>query len=218
MLAQAKVLYADVEFEKCIAKLASADRWGLTLEERKEVLLYRGLCEAASGQSALASRAFAALLEAFPTARLPAFTSPKIQALFEQVRAVQPKPRPSDRPARVELSSPPSFIQGVAPTPAPAPAPPSRVGVLVLSGVAVGALSAGFALGVDAHHLEGLANDATQYETAADRDGTRALQEARFANVAFVAAGSCAVAAGLWFFLQRRGPVVTSSTSSSPGR
>ena len=218
MLAQAKVLYADVEFEKCIAKLASADRGGLTLEERKEVLLYRGLCEAASGQSAPASRAFAALLEAFPTARLPAFTSPKIQALFEQVRAVQPKPRPSDRPARVELSPPPSFIQGVAPAPAPAPAPPSRVGVLVLSGFAVGALSAGFALGLDAHHLEGLANDATQYETAADRYGTRAVQEARFANVAFVAAGSCAVAAGLWFFLQRRGPVVTSSTSSSPGR
>jgi len=112
-LAQARVLYQGLEYEKALLKLKKAEETkGLPDTERVEVLVYSGLCHYQLGEEPAARAAFRAALKIDVKAQLPPLTSPKIAAVFnEEVAAVAPKP-----------AEPVKVVETPRPQPQPEPA------------------------------------------------------------------------------------------------
>jgi hypothetical protein len=112
-LLQAKQLYGGLEYERCVQRLDMASRVRTsTPREKVEIDLYGGLCQYQLGHSIEAERHFISALRQDPEARLPAYTSPKIVEVYQELqkrlarsrpREEQRKPPPErERPAVVE--------------------------------------------------------------------------------------------------------------------
>jgi tetratricopeptide (TPR) repeat protein len=115
-LAQARVLYQGLEYEKALVKLKRAEETpGLPDAEHVEVLVYIGLCRYQLGDEAAARTAFRAALKADPAVRLPPLTSPKIVAVFN-AEVAKAAPPPTETPKATE---PPKLAE----TPKAAPEP-----------------------------------------------------------------------------------------------
>lgn len=89
-LAQARVFYQGLEFERCLQRLNQAVDRESTVREQAEIALYAGLCNAQLGNFEEAEPHFSRALELDRTLELPPYTSPKIEALFKEVAAKLP--------------------------------------------------------------------------------------------------------------------------------
>lgn len=107
-VAQAKDLYAKLEFEKCLKRIAQASQWRSSPRELLEIELYAGLCHFNLGQKADAEERFKQAVRIDPAAELPPYTSPRAVELFAKLRKtmkpkVEPPPKPpEDIPGLVE--------------------------------------------------------------------------------------------------------------------
>lgn len=198
-LAQARVFYQGLEFERCVQRLEQAVVRENTVAEQAEIALYAGLCNAQLGNFEQAESHFTRALELDRTLELPPYTSPKIEAMFQE--AAEKLPAGSEAPSRAVV---------LTPSDAPAPEypglnltePPRRsyVAPVALGGAALLAGSAATYFGLQAQRLEGQAN-AAHFEVDAHRLGKDARQNAVLANVGLgvaAAAVSGAVITWLW--------------------
>ena len=212
-LQQARVYYQGMEFEKCIARLEQAARWKNTPQELVEIELYNGLCKYNLGKSRDAEDHFQVALQLDREAKLPPYTSPKIEALYKKVKDRLPKPPPEK--AEVAKAEEPKAQDAPVKTdllPRPEEKPSSQVDFteaapkksyavpLALGGAAVVAAGVGGYLGMRAKQLETSAN-AAHFESDAIAQGNQAKQNALFANVGFGVAGAAATAALLTWAL-----------------
>lgn len=107
-VAQAKDLYAKLEFEKCLKRIAQASQWRSSPKELLEIELYAGLCHFNLGQKADAEERFKQAVRIDPSAELPPYTSPRAVELFAKLKKtmkpkVEPPPKPpEDIPGLVE--------------------------------------------------------------------------------------------------------------------
>ncbi len=194
-LAQARIFYQGLEFERCLQRLDLAGQRETSLPEQAEIELYKGLCHYHLDEVAPAKEHFARAVALDASVELPPFTSPKIIAVFDEVRA-RAAPSPSDAPRQNALTPPPRAppSNGLDLT---ASQPPRRsyVAPLSFAGGAVLAGSAAVLFGAQARSLEQAAN-AAHFESDAFRLGAQARQRALFANVSIgvaVAAASGAL-------------------------
>ena len=225
-LAQAKVYYQGLEYEKCLQRLDQAARWRNTPREAVEVELYAGLCKYNLGRFKDAEDNFYLALQLDPDAGLPPFTSPKILALFEEVRAravaadpsaapvvdaadtAAPEPGTPDVPKQAEASPvllPKTSSEGGSALDAslreePAEGGPRYVAPIALGGAAVVAAAFGGIMGIQARQAETEAN-AAFYEADAIALGQKAQRNATLANVGFGVALAAATGAVITFLL-----------------
>ena len=86
-LTQARVFYQGLEFERCIQRLEQAVQRESTPAEQAEIELYAGLCHYHLADEKTAKERFARAVALDARIALPPFTSPKIVAVFDEVRA-----------------------------------------------------------------------------------------------------------------------------------
>ncbi len=205
-LAEAKALYAALDFERCLERLdQAAKQWTSTPRELFEIEVFTGLTHLNLGQTARAREHFRVAQRIDPAGALPPYSSPKAVDLWLDVkRSLAPKPPPfpdsdlpDDAPRRAEL-------QPQLPASPLAPAPPiawrRHAAPAALSLLAAAGLAVGVGLGVRAKQLEGQANTAA-FEADFRRLGGAAQAHAAGANVAFGVAAASAVTAGLLWWL-----------------
>ncbi len=217
-LKAAKAHYQDLDFEKCLKKLAQASKARHSRADEIEIELYSGLCAFNLGDKGAAERHFRAALELEPTTELPAYTSPKIVELFRGIqrrveRAKPPLPEPApertvEAPARTEPLVEPEPEQPAPETlaverrrfapEAPAASRPAPVLPIVLAGLAVAAAGTGTYFGLQARDQAERANGAF-FESDAIAHGERAQRNALIANVSFGVAAIGGVSAALTF-------------------
>lgn len=201
-LAEAKVLYEQVKYERALERLAQAYREPLAEAERVEVELYSGLSRFNLGHEPEALSHFEIALQLDRQAQLPPFSSPKAEALFAQaarrVAKLPPRP-PSDAP-----KAPPAVT--LIPDPLPAPvvplaAPSNHRWVRASLGVGMG-LSAvgGVLLLLRAQSLAQQGNE-NPFEQPAFEQQREARRWATGAYVAFGVAGAAGSALLLHFLL-----------------
>ncbi|HJZ88272.1 MAG TPA: hypothetical protein VKN99_24025 [Polyangia bacterium] len=106
-LKHAEALYADAQYPEAVAALDELlARRDLAPAARLEATLYLGMGQLALGNEQAARARFQELLEANPAYELPRYTSPKIRALFDQIRAqVQGGPRLEALPPLAEAAA-----------------------------------------------------------------------------------------------------------------
>lgn len=206
---QAKVFYQGLEFEKCLARLEQATRWkGSSAKELTDLELYRGLCSFNLGDQQQAQGAFRAALAANPAAALPPYTSPKIEALFEQVKAelapAAAASATSDAPVKPQLlpgpdGSAPPAVEGA---PAEVTGGRSVALPLALGGVAVLAVGTGVLMGMQAKSFEAQAH-AAHFDSDARALADTAQERATFANLGYALAAAAATGAVVTFVLGR---------------
>ena len=215
-LAQGKVFFQGMEFEKCLQRMEQASRWSnLTRQDLRDIELYTGLCRFSLGQREEAVDHFTLALQLDPNTTLPPATSPKIEEVFrplaERARAAQAAT--GAEPGQDALgkdgqdssgADAPRSAHLVPPTPGPRTgvdaalepdAPKSRVLPLALGGTAVAAAGAGALLGVLARGHEARFNDRLTYYDDAQAAGKSARSMALGANIAFGIAGAAATGA-----------------------
>jgi tetratricopeptide (TPR) repeat protein len=212
LLGEAKAMYRQLDYEKCVDRAKRASRAECSAEEQAEAALYEGICQFFLGRLAAAESAFERALGLNPNARLPAFSSPKLARFFEEIAA-------SLSPRQTSPDSPPQTLE---PEPAPAPAQPPTApsapslslsapvpvskptGTWVapaLGVVALTSLGGGLASGYEAHVYETTANvaffasDGLRYDHAA-------RNAAIGANVCYGAAAAAGVAAIVVWLLE----------------
>ena len=207
-LAEARVHYQGLAYDRCLKRLDQSEHWQSTVEEEAQVALYRGLCLSGQGRAAEARAEFERGLALAPTLELPAYTSPRIRAVFEDVRAEHP---PSDAP-RKPAELPPLVVAPTSPPAAPAaPALPAaavvaprrkgrKVAAAVVGGVGVAGLAAGVILGLRARQLASESFDAA-FASEAESTADRARTHAAGANVGYGVAGASALTAGVLLLL-----------------
>lgn len=131
-LAQAKVFYQGLEYEKCIARLDQASNWQSDPAEQVEIELYSGLCHFNMGELDEAKRHFDLTLSLDSTAQLPPFTSPRISDIFEasrqkiiarNARKAPPRPPPEVKVTEKPPPKPPPDVKVTEKAP-PKPTPP----------------------------------------------------------------------------------------------
>jgi tetratricopeptide (TPR) repeat protein len=210
-LAQARVLYQGLEYEKALLKLKKAEETkGLPDAERVEVLIYSGLCHYQIGEEPAARAAFRAALKVDVKAQLPPLTSPKIAAVFdEEVAAVAPKAAPPPEPVKV-VEAPkaqPEPAVAAAATPPPvestdAKAKPGKViwPSIVAAGVAAVLVGTAAYFGKTASDR---ANEAkgTPYASDAVSISKDAQNKAHIANGLYGAAGGVAALGVVFVFV-----------------
>lgn len=215
-LAQAKVFYEGLDFEKCLKRLAQASRWkNSTRAEQVDIELYTGLCAFNLGDEAEARRSFSVALELDPKVALPPYTSPRLVAFFEGIAQREPReaPPPSspapapapvvqDPPRKVDLAPPPPPEQPVFTQTAPEPKPKKLLLPVILSGTSVAAAGGAVYFGLQARAEEKRANDRDTFYEDALASQKEAQQNARLTNAAIGVAATAAVGAVLAYVLQ----------------
>lgn len=180
-LAQARVFYQGLEFERCLQRLKQAGARESTVAEQAEIALYGGLCNAQLGNFEAAELHFTRALELDRTLELPPYTSPKIEALFQEVASRLPaaEEAPSPSAALTPRELPPPAYRG-----ADLSAQPQRsyVAPIAFGGAALLAGGAATYFGLQAQRFEGEAN-AAHFEVDAHRLGQDARRNATFANI-----------------------------------
>lgn len=227
-LAQAKVYYQGLEFEKCLQRLDQAAKQpGNSVRQQAEVELYSGLCRFNLGAREKAEADFEQAVKIDPAIALPPATSPRITEVFDTIKAkvaparveepasmmtaqsdvdsesVAPA-KPIDAPRELSLepqNAPPSSTRNeLLATPEKSP---SRVVPYALGGTAVVAAAVATYFGVTAKGHESQANDPSTYYAQAQTVGAQAKNEATVSNVLFGIAGAAAVGAVVtWFTAQ----------------
>lgn len=117
LLQEARRRFDNLEYERTLVELLSAQRLTRTQDERVSILLLKGIVLAELGKKADASDAFREALHLRPGAVLPVDVSPKIARQFDAVsealavakpapekRSKKPAPRAQPRPAPSEES------------------------------------------------------------------------------------------------------------------
>jgi hypothetical protein len=198
---QARQLYADLEFEKCVQRLEMAPQWKETTRaELKEIEIYSALCHYQLGNKRDAEDHFNLALQIDPEAQLPPYTSPKIVDLFKSLQK-KVKPR-TDKPNKTQLvpGDPPPG-DGALLVPRPDDSELRRIAVPIgLGSLAVVACGTGAYFGVRAKELEQRGHDA-YYASEGVALGGQAQDSATAANVAFgIALAAGAGAAVSYFF------------------
>jgi tetratricopeptide (TPR) repeat protein len=202
-------LYSAFEFERALAQLDKARAHSESPEMDVSIALYEGIVQLELGHDEQAEAAFKTALSLNENAVLPTRVSPKVQALFDNLKAtmseaeekVQPQPRPEPQPAP---EPPPS-----APRPAVKQPYSSGPPKLWWAPAAAGALLAGAGV-VLLLEAKGQA-DALLGHTATEPDPMSALsyrsqgpvfQALGFTGIALGAA--CVVVSALLFFVGER--------------
>lgn len=184
-LAEARVFYIALEYERCLQRLEQARSWVSAQRERVELELYFGLCSYGVGDDAQGLHHFRLALALEPSATLPPGVSPKIAHVFQE-EAARARPGP-----RVTVERPPR-------PPASGRSTRSVVVSAVLLGLGAASGGTGIYFGVQAKALESSANGAG-YFSDADRQARAAHLDAVLANVFFGLAAAAALAAVLVF-------------------
>lgn len=86
-LLAATQLFEELEYERALQQLESARALALNTEENALIAIYQGIILADSGKPEQATSAFKEGLLLNPNAELPVEVSPKVESLFEAVRA-----------------------------------------------------------------------------------------------------------------------------------
>ncbi|MBK7862329.1 MAG: hypothetical protein IPJ65_27720 [Archangiaceae bacterium] len=216
-LAQAKELYEQLDFEKCMQRIKQASQWkGSNVRELRDVELYGALCSLNLGQRAEAAERFKLALRIDEDLELPEFASPKAVKLFLYVKRklrqpAEPPPLPDED---LPPDTPPALEKGARAEAKPKAEPekpvevtsnsvlarhtPSitlGVGTLVIGGLGVG-------LGVNARSLEAQAK-ASKFESDYLAMRSQAQGNAIAANIAFGVAAALALAALVMLLLNR---------------
>lgn len=203
-LSQAKELYQALEFEKCVSRLDQASKqWQSTKDELRDIEVYGGLCQFNLGRSKAAAEHFRTALRIDESVDLPPYTSPKAVSLFLRVKQslqAPPEPLPDE-----DLPPDAPIARTLEPRKEPGPSVPSvmerhpaAVGLGIGAGVA---LAIGVGLGVNARNLSIQANEARAEQEFREK-GAQAQGYATAANVAYILAGSAAIAAVVTYFLE----------------
>lgn len=181
-------LYKALEYEEAIPKLATiTNRAGLPPNDKAEALMWLGLSHAGAGDMDNARAALAAALEANAALSLPEKVSPRIAAMFDQLKAEaaakappkDPDPPPPEDPPPSEPLSMTLIGGGVA----------AGVGVLaIVGGGVLAALAAG--------ELE-TANDRNQFQSDAKAALDTANAEVAGAAVLLPLGAALAAAGGV---------------------
>ena len=157
---EAMKLYKALEYEEAIPKLATiTNRPGLPANDKATALMWLGLSHAGAGDMDNARVALAAALESDANIALPEKVSPRITAMFEQLKA--------DAAARVKK---PPADDPPPPPDEPTPAKPlsmTLVGGGVAAGVGVLAIVGGSVLALLAAGELETANDREQFQSDA---------------------------------------------------
>lgn len=226
-LDQAKGLYQQVQYERCVDRLKQAVRWRSSLAEQVEIELYAGLCEFNLGRTTLAEERFEMAVKLDRAAKLPPYSPPKAVALFEKVAErtapVRPTPAPEPEVVRPEPKPPPDapLTAELAPrprTPEVLPEVTETKGVpgwvpLSLGGGALVLAGVGLGLNVMAQSQATEAN-AEPFEQLAYEKGDRARATATGSYVVLGVAGALAVSA-VTTWLLGDAPVSASGAPSS---
>lgn len=218
-LAQAKELYEQLDFEKCMQRIKQAGGWkGSSVHDQRDVELYGALCAFNLGQKAEAAERFRLALRIDEDLELPEFASPKAVKLFLYVKrklrqpAVPPMPdedlpadapTPSDKASKPEPASQAKADEADQPVEVTSPSLLSRHVapiMMAVGGVAVGCL--GIGLGVNARSLETQAK-AAKFESDYLATRSAAQGNAVGANVAYGVAGALLVAALVVLIMQQ---------------
>ena len=98
-LSQAKELFANLDFEKCLKRLQQAPQWKTEAPELIEIELLAGMCHYNLNQRPDAEERFRLALRMNPDAELPPYSSPKLVDFFLSVKKklrVVPPPMPKE--------------------------------------------------------------------------------------------------------------------------
>jgi hypothetical protein len=197
-LAVARHDYEALEYEKCVAALASPIPPRATASDRTDAEVLSGVCKFELGDRSAASEHFRRALRIDPHAMLPPYASPKIVAAFASaeadVRAETPAPSPPPD------SATPALAPAHAPAPPPAESPPvSRSRAIPVVALALGGAAVALgAVGAFAYlRGQGLASDANQahFESDAYALGDRAKSSMVIADIGVIGAVAFAAAA-----------------------
>lgn len=202
-LAQAKVYYQGLEFEKCLARLDQASRLpDNSRDTLAEVELYNGLCSFNLGKRDDAVENFKLALQFNPDVSLPPGTSPRIVDTFEplaaKARADRPtataeKPKRSDAPREVTLA--PTKTADAPLVTAAAPGGGSKVLPIALGGTSLVSVAVAAVFGSMAKNHEAQANDPATYYADSQALGATAQREALISNIALGVAATAAAGA-----------------------
>lgn len=159
---EAMKLYKTLEYEEAIPKLATiTNRPGLPASDKAIALMWLGLSHAGAGDMDNARVALAAALESDANIALPEKVSPRITAMFEQLKADAAakvkKPPPDDPPPPPDEPPPPPVK----------PLSMTLVGGGVAAGVGVLAIVGGSVLALLAAGELETANDRSQFQSDA---------------------------------------------------
>lgn len=209
-LAQAKVFYQGLEYEKCLARLDQATKWASDPAEEADVQLYFGLCNFNIGTLDEATRRFDLALALDPQLELPPYTSPRIVETFEQSRTKVAARKAAQPPAETKVAATDSPTKrDLTPKPDDDHRPqwvergaegPHLGAPLALAGAGALAAGAGAFFGLQAKAAESEANDA-QFASDAFAATDRAHSNAGLANVAFAVAGAAVIGAVVTYFV-----------------
>ena len=211
-LKQGRELLQNAEDERAQSAFQRALAWPHNSREQSVTAhLYLGIVHYNLMQRQQARQNFAAALKLRADAQLPHLTSPKIAALFEQVRNQLGAERAAQR-AR-EAAQKRSKTRGAASAapPRPSTTSPSRTSpegrrrlrwpVWTALGLAGASGLAGLVVGISARSLAEDANDLALTYPAAKALRDRAASRALAANILFGAAGAAALGSALLFWL-----------------
>lgn len=223
-LAQAKVFYQGLDFEKCVQRLEQAARWkNNTRSDLVEIELYSGLCKFNLHQEADAADHFEVALQLDPNVKLPPFSSPRVSELFRSV-AARVKPMDSGtatagnstQPDNTQMNKPPPPPKKDTPvavklTPNPRPTPDVKLEAtregrswalpLGLGGASVAAATVGIVFGMQAKAHEAQFNAPETFQSDADRLEQQARGEVLLANIGFGVASAAAIGAVVTYLL-----------------
>jgi hypothetical protein len=194
-LEQARIFYDEFEFAKCLVRLEDASKVQRTSEEDLIAIeVLSGLCSYNLGRIEAAEDHFRLALRLDPSAQLPAMTSPKIVALFEDVRDRLPPSKAEEPPPKPELSATPvEADHGIG------------ARTIALGVASLAALGGAIYFGVDAKRLERSANNAV-FDSDAAGWGHDAEVRASISNGGLVIAALLAVGAGVSYWLDASSP------------
>ena len=117
LLQVARRHFDNLEYERALVELLSAQRLTRTQDERVSLLLLKGIVLAEMGKKAEASSAFKEALRLQPEAALPPDVSPKISLQFEAISAalavakLEPEKRPTKPGPRASPPPPAESVQ-----------------------------------------------------------------------------------------------------------
>lgn len=98
-LSQAKELFSNLDFEKCLKRLQQAPQWKTEAAELLEIELLAGMCHYNLNQRPDAEERFRLALRMNPDAELPPYSSPKLVDFFLAVKRkmrAAPPPMPKE--------------------------------------------------------------------------------------------------------------------------
>lgn len=194
-------LLKQLEYARAIKAFEKALDWpGNTAAERATIHLQVGVAHSNLNDYDAAEASFKKALTEDRTIKLPAHTSPKIQAVFEKVQAELPAAKPVVTPTPTPPVKP-------EPPPLPPPVTPrSRVNwpAWITLGAAVATGGAGLAMGLLNRSEKSKAQDTSVPYNEALSHADNASSHALAANILFGVAGAAAVTSGVLFYLGYR--------------